>query len=87
LPAQQFLQRVRAHWSIENCLHHIEDRSWDEDRHTLRRPGLGVCFSMLLSLALTILQLNEAFEAKMSMPRRAKQCEAQPLFALNLLTG
>lgn len=85
--AADLLHRARAHWGVENSLHHVEDRSWDEDRHTLRRPGLGVCFSMLLSLALTVLHLSEAFDADLSLPRRAKQCEAQPLFALNLLAN
>lgn len=85
LSATRLLQRTRAHWTIENSLHHIEDRSWDEDRHTLRRPGLGICFSMLLSTALTILQLSSVFDTKLSMPRRAKRCEANPRLALNLV--
>ena len=34
----------RNHWGVENSLHHVKDRSWDEDRHTLRRPGLGEVF-------------------------------------------
>ena len=37
----ELLRLFRQHWSIENGLHHVKDRSWDEDRHTLRRPGLG----------------------------------------------
>ena len=37
----ELLRLFRQHWSIENVLHHVKDRSWDEDRHTLRRPGLG----------------------------------------------
>lgn len=86
LSAERFLQRTRGHWGIENSLHHVEDRSWDEDRHTLRRPGLGVCFSMLLSMALTILQISDAFDPKLSMPRRAKRCESNPSFAIRLIS-
>ncbi|GAB4497580.1 MAG: hypothetical protein OHK0052_09430 [Anaerolineales bacterium] len=70
---------------IENSLHHIEDRSWDEDRHTLHRPGAGVCFSMLLGMALTGLQLASIFDTKLSMPRSAKRCEANPRLALSLV--
>ena len=38
---QELLRLFRNHWSIENSQHHVKDRSWDEDVHTLRRPGLG----------------------------------------------
>ena len=31
---------VRNHWQIENSLHFVKDRWWDEDRHDLSRPGL-----------------------------------------------
>jgi predicted transposase YbfD/YdcC len=58
LTADQLLQRVRGHWGVENSLHHVEDRSWGEDKHVLRRPGLGLCFSMLLAMALTVLRLR-----------------------------
>jgi predicted transposase YbfD/YdcC len=85
LSADDLLKRIRGHWSVENSLHHVEDRSWGEDKHTLRRPGLGPCFSMLLSMALTILRLRGDFNAKLSMPRRAKRCEANPRFAVSLV--
>lgn len=86
LTAAQLLQRARGHWSVENSLHHVQDRSWGEDKHVLRRPGLGPCFSMLLAMALTILRLSDQFDPKLSMPRRAKQCEANPRLALALVT-
>ena len=86
LTAAQLLQRARGHWSVENSLHHVQDRSWGEDKHVLRRPGLGPCFSMLLAMALTILRLSDQFDPKLSMPRRAKQCEANPRLALTLVT-
>ena len=38
---KELLRVIRNHWSVENSLHHVKDRSWDEDVHTLRRPGLG----------------------------------------------
>jgi len=85
LSADDLSKRIRGHWSVENSLHHVEDRSWGEDQHTLRRPGLGPCFSMLLSMALTILRMRGNFDEKLSMPRRAKRCEANPYFAVSLL--
>lgn len=85
LSAADLLKRIRGHWSVENSLHHVEDRSWGEDQHMLRRPGLGPCFSMLLSMALTILRVRGDFDDKLSMPRRAKRCEANPRFAVSLV--
>ena len=41
----ELLRLFRSHWGVENSLHHVKDRSWDEDRHTLRRPGLGEVFA------------------------------------------
>ena len=37
----ELLRLFRNPWGIENGLHHVKDWSWDEDRHTLRRPGLN----------------------------------------------
>jgi len=55
--AWQLLCWIRGHWSVENNLHFIKDRWWDEDRHTLRRPGLAERMAVLTSRALTVLQL------------------------------
>ena len=38
---KELLRLFRNHWSVENSLHHVKDRSWDEDVHTLRGPGAG----------------------------------------------
>ena len=32
---KELLRLFRNHWSVENSLHHVKDRSWDEDVHTL----------------------------------------------------
>ena len=50
---KELLQVIRNHWSVENSLHHVKDRSWDEDVHTLRRPGLGEVYASLVNTALT----------------------------------
>lgn len=63
-PAQvtpsQMLGWVRGHWSIENNLHFVKDRWWDEDRHWLRRPGLAERMATLTSSALSLLHLMTA---------------------------
>ena len=37
---KELLRVFRNHWGVENSLHHVKDRSWDEDVHTLRRWGV-----------------------------------------------
>ena len=49
---KELLRLFRNHWSVENRLHHVKDRSWDEDVHTLRRPGLGEIFATLVNTGL-----------------------------------
>jgi hypothetical protein len=48
---------VRGHWEVENCLHFIKDRWWDEDRHYTKRPGLAEAFAALTNAALSVLRL------------------------------
>ena len=37
--AAELLQHVRHHWRLENGLHFLKDRWWDEDRHHTRGPA------------------------------------------------
>lgn len=48
---------IRGHWQVENCLHFIKDRWWDEDRHYTKRPGLAEAFASLTNAALAVLRL------------------------------
>lgn len=56
--AADLLQYVRQHWRIENGLHFLKDRWWDEDRHHTRRPGLSACMATLNNAALSIHRLR-----------------------------
>ena len=58
---------VRGHWQIENCLHFVKDRWWDEDRHYTKRPGLAECFASLTNAALSLLR----FLTPSNLPLRA----------------
>ncbi|MBI3839993.1 MAG: transposase, partial [Planctomycetia bacterium] len=49
---QQLLKYVRGHWQIENSLHFVKDRWWDEDRHWNRRPGLAERLASLANVGL-----------------------------------
>ena len=83
----EMLRLFRNHWSIENNLHHVQDRSWDEDRHTLRRPGLGEVFATLVNVSLNTLRLEGWFPSRMSMPLRAKTCAFRPEQTIARLFG
>ena len=81
------LRVIRNHWKVENSLHHVKDRSWDEDVHTLRRPGLGEVYATLVNTALNALRLEGWFTPRMSMPIRAKTCAFRPLQTMARLFG
>ena len=48
---------VRGHWGVENGLHFIKDRWWDEDRQWSVRPGLAERLAALRDAALAALRL------------------------------
>jgi len=48
---------TRGHWQVENCLHHIKDRVLDEDRHSIRRDGLGPRILKIRDLGVSVLHL------------------------------
>ena len=83
----ELLRLFRNPWGIENSLHHVKDRSWDEDRHTLPRPGLGEVFATLVNVGLNALRLEKWFPAAMSMPLRAKACAFRPEQTIARLSG
>lgn len=78
------LKYVRGHWQVENSLHFVKDRWWDEDRHWQRRPGLAPRLAALTNAALTLLRLALKTNQR---PMRAYADELcwNPLRALKLL--
>ena len=84
---KELLRVFRNHWRVENSLHHVKDRSWDENVHTLRRPGLGEVYATLVNTALNALRLEGWFPVQMSMPLRAKTCAFRPAQAIARLCG
>jgi predicted transposase YbfD/YdcC len=75
---------VREHWQVENCLHFIKDRWWDEDRHYTKRPGLAEAFASLTNAALAVLRF---FLGTAAQPLRAiaEAVHLRPLHALQKL--
>ena len=84
---RQLLRLFRNHWGVENSLHHVKGRSWDEDVHTLRRPGLGEVFATLVNPGLNALRFEGWFPSRMSMPLRAKPCAFRPTQTIDHLYG
>ena len=82
---RELLRVFRQHWSAPNSLHHVKDRSWDEDLHTLRRSGLGEVFVTLVNTGPNALRLEGWFPPQMSMPLRAKVCSFRPTQTINRL--
>lgn len=54
--AEALMELLRGHWSIENRSHHVRDDSWGEDRQVWRRGHGAATMSVLLGLALALLQ-------------------------------
>ena len=84
---RELLRVFCNHWSVENSLHHVKDRSWDEDVHTLRRPGLGEVFATFVNTGLNALRLEGWFPARMPLPLRAKTCALRPAQPIARLYG
>ena len=65
----------------------MKDRGWDEDVHTLSRPGLGEVYATLVNTALNALRLEGWFSLRVSMPLRAKTCAFRPMQTIARLCG
>lgn len=50
----ELLCLIRNHWQVENSLHWVKDRYWEEDKHYLKRAGH--IFVELTNMAVSILR-------------------------------
>jgi Transposase DDE domain len=67
----QLLRWVRGHWGVENGLHFLKDRWWDEDRQWSTRPGLAERLATLRDAALTALHVLPGVPEDMPIRGRA----------------
>ena len=74
---------VRDHWQVETSLHFVKDRWWEEDRHYLRRPGLGKVWTLMTNLALSVLRLVQ--NPSEPLTETAKNFHYSPKKSLQLL--
>lgn len=63
-PAQaspaRLLELIRDHWAIENRVHYIRDRTFDEDRSQVRKRAAPQLMASLRNLAISLLRLAGA---------------------------
>lgn len=76
---REWLAIARGHWSIENCLHHIKDRTMKEDRCTAQGTS-AVNMSTLRSLAVHLLRQRARF-----VPHASDAFKADAQKAINVV--
>ncbi len=75
----------RGHRSVENGLHFLKDRWWDEDRQWSRRPGLAERLAMFRDAALTGLRLIPGIAEDLPIRARADHLGRNLRKALNFI--
>ena len=68
---KQLMEAVRGHWGVENGLHFIKDRWWDEDRQWSTRAGLAERLAALRDGALAALRLIPGLPEDLPIRARA----------------
>lgn len=82
---ERLTRLVRSHWGVENGLHHIKDRWWDEDRQWSTRPGLAERLASLRDAALTVLRLIPGTPDDLPIRARADHLGRRPRKALRFI--
>lgn len=57
--AKTFAHVIRSHWKIENSLHYVKDVSFDEDSSRIRTDQAPLVSTMLKSIAINIMNINQ----------------------------
>jgi hypothetical protein len=57
---KQLLGYNRAHWEIENRLHHVRDMTYDEDRSQVRKGRRSHAMATIRNVAISLLRLAGA---------------------------
>lgn len=85
--AAGLLALVRGHWCVENNLHFVKDRWWDEDRHYTSRPGLAEALAVLLNAALAVLVVTADPDDETPLRARADELGWHLADTLEWFTG
>lgn len=81
------LRAVRGHWQVENGLHFIKDRWWDEDRHYSKRPRVALGLAVLLNAVVTVLRASGDAEDARPLRARADALAWDVEQAIELIAG
>lgn len=84
--AWELLRLVRGHWQVENSLHHVKDRWWDEGRHYTKQPRVGEGLAALRNAAASILRAAPVFEEGEPIRARADRLANRVERGSNLVT-
>ena len=82
---KRLMSAVRGHWGVENGLHFIKDRWWDEDRQWSTRPGLAERLAALRDVALAALRLTPGLPEDLPIRGRADHLGRKPRQALKFM--
>lgn len=82
-PARVLLRWIRAHWGIENQLHHVRDVTFDEDRCRVRTGNAPQVLAALRNAALHLLSGVDAVSTRAATHR----FQVRPDEALELLNS
>jgi len=77
----QLLALNRGHWSIENCLHHVRDMAYDEDRCRARKGDAPRTPACLRNFAISMLRLRKTTNIKAAL----RDLAARPATILAML--
>jgi hypothetical protein len=80
---------IREHWSVENRLHHVKDRTWLEDRHWVGNKRTGEMVTLLRSLASCLVRKARfpGLNPKAYCPERIEHFTQHPKRAVSLMKG
>ena len=81
----RLMDLVRGHWGVENRLHFIKDRWWDEDRQWSTLPGLAERLAALRDVALAALRLIPGLPDDLPIRARADHLSRRPRKALKFI--
>ena len=79
----QVLGYNRAHWEIENRLHHVRDMTYDEDRSQVRKGRRPHAMATVRNVAISLLRLAGAESIAAATRYLGRQVE-RPLRLLGL---